>query len=99
MADTNGSTNGSKTLRDRVVEWLFQQGVSTVLLVAIFALLAYFGNYWLKEGLPAQTKEIQAGYERLAQQHSKVEEANRQAFEKAIGYILDQQLRNPPLRN
>lgn len=57
------------TWRDRVFDWMFQQGVSTILLLGLSAAVIHGGRWWLTEGWPEmereQTKAIQEGYERL----------------------------------
>jgi hypothetical protein len=52
----------TQATRDAVVKWLTEQGVSTVLLVAILAFLGYAAI----SIAPEQLREIQDGYERVA---------------------------------
>lgn len=40
------------TIKERAAEWVFQQGVSTVLLVAILAALGWIARYGLVTAIP-----------------------------------------------
>lgn len=58
--------------------WLYQQGVSTVLLILNVMLMAHFLNRILDKDIPEYRKEVQAGYERIELSH-----------ERQIKYIMD----------
>lgn len=59
--------NGDQvSLKSRALDWLFQQGVSTVLLAAILGLLAWGGKYMLEHAIPDHLRSIQEGYEHNA---------------------------------
>lgn len=83
MTDTE-----NKTVRDRLLEWLFQQGVSTVLLVAILSTLAYFGNYEQRVAIPQRIRDIQAGYDRNLEVHRRIEAAQRESFKEALQLLI-----------
>ena len=53
------------TPRQRALDWLFNQGVSTVLLFSILML----GVYVVRDILPRHLEMIQSGYERMQEQH------------------------------
>lgn len=47
---------------EKATEWLFQQGVSTILLCAILGWLAWVSNYALNTAIPGHISQMQAGY-------------------------------------
>ena len=53
----NGNGNGRKAWKDRASEWLFQQGVSTVLLFGIVICL-WYGIPWWENRHQAERKEM-----------------------------------------
>ena len=59
--------------RSRMYDWLFSQGVSTVLLFAILIAVGYLGNYALTTAVPAHLKTIQDGYREI-QAENKVQQ-------------------------
>lgn len=62
MAEGNGNgANGNGSLTSKFTAWLFQQGTSTVLLVAFVYCVIAWG--------PDMLAKIQAGYDRNAKQH------------------------------
>lgn len=69
--------------------WLANQGVSTVLLVAILATMGYMGNYAMVTAIPSHLKQIQDGYIEHAAAHSKEVQAITVAFEKSLKQIAD----------
>ena len=75
MKEKSMTANGDKkTWRDMAATWLFQPGVSTVLLVVLVVL----GIYTLKVIVPDHLALIQQGYERTEKAH-----------EAQIKYIMD----------
>lgn len=46
-------------------DWLYKQGVSTVLLILIFGALCWFGHYAVTTAIPQHLQQIQDGYEKI----------------------------------
>ncbi|AMV20432.1 hypothetical protein [Planctomyces sp. SH-PL14] len=66
-------TNGSKSVKERALEFLFSQPPTTVLLGAIVTTLLAGGWYALqdiKAMVPAHLMQIQSGYERIEAKQS-----------------------------
>lgn len=63
-----------KTLKEILVQWLAQQGASTVLLTGILCAIAYGGYYGMHTAVPAHLNQIQQGYTELGERHEKVVE-------------------------
>ncbi len=62
---------------ERAADWLFQQGTSTVLLVGIWATMAWGGWYAMTTAIPAHLTQIQDGYQRQSGQFEAALEAQR----------------------
>lgn len=62
-------TETPSTWKDRLAEWLFSQGVSTVLLVAILAAIAYGGHHAMTTAIPKHLEQIQRGYKEVSEDH------------------------------
>lgn len=73
----------------RAWDWLFAQGVSTVLLCAILAALAYCGNYAVKTAIPAHLKQIQDGYLDAAKEHKETVKDLNSSHERAVQKVTD----------
>lgn len=56
-----------KSLRQIAINWLVNQGVSTVLLFAIAVGGWYGGTYMIRDGIPNYLDQIQKGYEQIEQ--------------------------------
>lgn len=89
-----------KPWRRLVLEWLFNQGVSTVLLIINVTVMVYFFNYALQTAIPAHLSAIQAGYDRnmqvmggalkqLEAAHTSQIEHMNEAHTAQIKYIVD----------
>lgn len=66
-----------KQLIERLSDWLFQQGVSTILLFTILGLLYWGMRYAMDVAVPRHLDQIRRGYQELdARQHER--EAARQ---------------------
>ena len=63
-----------KSLREILIQWLAQQGASTVLLTGILCAIAYGGYYGMHTAVPAHLNQIQQGYTELGERHEKVVE-------------------------
>lgn len=84
MTDSEGNDIPLKTQAGR---WLFSQGVSTVLLFAIFVSIAWLGKYLIVDGIPKHLEQIQAGYERISVEHVKARREDREAFTSSLGEL------------
>lgn len=84
--------------KDLVFKWLFQQGVSTILLAALLFIMYRGADYIIHDGIPAYTKFVQDG---LADQrkdfsealsnvmatHAKDSAANREFYERLLAEV------------
>lgn len=104
MAATVNDT--SANWRTKAVEWIFSQGVSTILLLMILIGGYQVATYAFGVAVPAHLKQIQEGYERIEKSHdSRVREliktfenertVERQHYENATSAVreLVQELR------
>jgi hypothetical protein len=57
----------SESIKERLIEWLLQQGVSTILLCCILAFMGYGIIYMV----PAHLEMIQSGFQKNAQELSR----------------------------
>ena len=64
-------TDKDVTVKEKLADWLFNQGVSTVLLFMLVAIFAYGIKYMV----PVHLKQIQEGYEKIESAHER--EMNR----------------------
>lgn len=55
--------------RTKAVEWIFSQGVSTILLLMILVGGYQVATYAFGVAVPAHLKQIQEGYERIEKSH------------------------------
>jgi len=75
----------TQATKDAVAKWLLEQGVSTVLLVAILIFLGYAAVVIA----PQQLREIQDGYERVANTAARNLEASTERHAESIQSIVD----------
>ena len=61
----------TQDVKDRILEWMFQQGVSTVLLCGILAFMGYAVVFIV----PSHIDQIERGYQRNAEITAKAIEA------------------------
>lgn len=78
-----------KDWKSMALSWIFSQGVSTVMLVAIFAVLCYGGNYAMTVAIPAHLTQIQAGYDKAAVQNKEALKDQQAMFERALKQVTD----------
>lgn len=76
---TDDTENGSSK---SPLDWLYRQGVSTVLLGAILWAIYHMGYYAMDTAIPRHLKSIQDGYERIEASHARSLERLSQAIEK-----------------
>lgn len=55
--------------KEIVIRWLMKQGPVTFLLFAILLAIGYGGYYTMTTAIPLHLQQIQAGYDRIANQH------------------------------
>lgn len=84
MADTNG-----KTWKEKGLEWLLQQGPTTVLLSVILGVMFYQDNYERRVAEPARIAAIQAGYERMDAKHESALKAQWESHTAQLRYVMD----------
>lgn len=60
--------------------WVAGQPFNNVLLIAIFAAIAWFGHYELTTARPANLKQIQDGYESLTEAHREERKELRETY-------------------
>lgn len=86
---SNGNNGTQRGLKEKALEWLFQQGASTVLLVGILGSLLYGLHYAMTTAIPKHLEQIQTGYDRIAEQHSKEVQATNASHEKMIQRLTE----------
>jgi hypothetical protein len=70
--------NAGKGFKARATDWLFLQGVSTILLGLLLVALGWAGKYAIETGIPMHLQMIQSGYA-----------ANAAVYEKSIDKLLE----------
>ena len=91
MPDTEAGTYQKiNDYRERILSWLFQQGISTVILTAQTASILWIGWYVVDKLIPQSIEHIHSGYERTEQQHEKDLKLVLDSFEKAMNHRQNQ---------
>ena len=67
MTDPDTKVTGTST--EIALKWLFGQPFNNVMLIAIFAGLAWSGHYCVTIAIPAHLQQIQQGYETIDKAH------------------------------
>lgn len=78
---TNGS--GEVSLTKQGFRWLFGQEANTVILVMLLASILYGMKYAMDTAIPSHLKQIQAGYQEVAEQHVQEVKHSNETFDKA----------------
>lgn len=60
----------NRPIKEKVMDWLSQQGVSTVLLAAILVVLGWLGYFGMTTAVPAHLRQIQEGYEKIQKDYA-----------------------------
>lgn len=69
MADGTANGNGTRrSWKESMFDWLFQQGVSTVLLFAILCAIGYALQYAMTTAIPQHIQSINQGNKAIAQE-------------------------------
>ena len=71
------------------MQWLVNQGASTVLLVILVAMIGYISDYGIKVAIPAHIKSIQEGYDRHVADHRKEVESMHASYERSLKLVTD----------
>lgn len=70
-ANVGSNTKDPKSWKEQAATWVFQQGVSTVLLVAILCYGAYISQYVVDVAVPKHLDAITTGFKMQAEAHEK----------------------------
>jgi hypothetical protein len=76
MAQGDHPVNEKKTILERGLDWCFQQGTSTVLLLGLFMFV------WING--PKHIQAIQEGYEKLVAKFESEQEKTRDSYDRSI---------------
>lgn len=82
--------NDHKTWREKTADWLFAQGLGTVLLLLLVAGLLWFGHYAIETGIPRHLDQIQQGYKEISDKHEIVVKHISDRNESTIKQVIDQ---------
>jgi len=69
-----------KSIKSMAASWVAGQPFNNVLLIAIFAAIAWFGHYELTTARPANLKQIQDGYQSLTEAHREERKELRETY-------------------
>ena len=76
--------NPKLPLKELLIRWILSQGVSTILLMAILFGVYRGMDYAMDVAIPEHLRQIQSGYEKIENNHTKEVEALRKTFETSL---------------
>ena len=90
MGDTETDSDlKGKSWKELFLRWTLNQGVSTVLLFAIFGVLFLGGRYAIETAIPSHLESIQHGYEKIEKSHQDAMKAERTERDTFLRYVID----------
>ncbi|MGE3410290.1 MAG: hypothetical protein AB7I37_26155 [Pirellulales bacterium] len=69
MATDTPADGSGRTWKSLAAEWALKQGVPTVILLVILAMVAWVGKFAVTEGIPNLQRQVQQGYETIEKSH------------------------------
>lgn len=79
----------AETAEKGLGDWLYTQGVSTVLLVLLVGVLVWFARYAVMKAVPQHLESIQQGYKAIHDDCASERKETREMFERVTDKIVE----------
>ncbi len=85
-----------KAITSKVVDWAAGQPFNNVLLLAIFAFMAYGTYFAMNTAIPKHLEQIQQGYQSLVESHKEERQRTLETYDKWMNSKIGAHSRDSP---